>query len=185
MGRHKALLKINGNTFLQHIINNLLNASSGEIIVVLGSGAEEIKKQIDLENSKIVINRNYKNGQLSSLQTGLSFIAENTDALLMVLVDHPLVTAHTYSKIIECGIENPSKIILPKYNGKRGHPVLIPRKYFKQIMQAPLDEGLRHVIHDNKENLVDLDVDDKGITQNINTVEKYEECIGKWIDLIN
>ena len=177
MGTPKPLLTIGGSTFLETIVENLKSAGLKEIIVVLGYKAEEIRSHLPT-GVKSVINDNYERGQLSSLKVGLNLLSPDTDAFLMVLVDHPLVAKATYRAIVD-QLAKGAPIVLPKYRGKRGHPVGFSTAYIKELMDAPEDIGARFVIKNNIDNLVELPVDDRNVTFNINTEEDYEKCINE------
>ena len=172
MGTPKPLLAIEGSTFLETIIENLKRAGLREIIVVLGHRAMEIKSHLPAD-VKSIVNDNYERGQLSSLKRGLGLLSSDTDAFLMVLVDHPLVSVVTYRAIIDL-LEKGAPIVLPKYKGKRGHPVGFSTAYIKELMDAPEDIGARFVIKNNIDNLVELPVYDRNVCFNINTKEDYE-----------
>jgi len=172
MGTPKPLLAIEGSTFLETIIENLKGAGLREIIVVLGHRAMEIKSHLPAD-VKSIVNDNYERGQLSSLKRGLGLLSSDTDAFLMVLVDHPLVSVVTYRAIIDL-LEKGAPIVLPKYKGKRGHPVGFSTAYIKELMDAPEDIGARFVIKNNIDNLVELPVYDRNVCFNINTKEDYE-----------
>jgi len=175
MGTSKPLLTIGGSTFLNIIIESLKRAGLEEIIIVLGYKAEEIRSHLPT-GVKSVVNENYERGQLSSLKVGLRLLPSDTDGFLMVLVDHPLVAKATYRAIIEL-LAKGAPIVLPKYKGKRGHPVGFSTAYIKELMDAPEDIGARFVIKNNIDSLVELPVEDRNVCFNINTVEDYERCI--------
>ncbi|MBN1755422.1 nucleotidyltransferase family protein [bacterium] len=177
MGTPKPLLDYRGKTFLDHAIDMLKAAGLAEIIVVLGAQADQIRKQAVLNNAQVVLNLEYQKGQLSSLQKGLERVSEQAAGILVTLVDHPLVKLTTYQGLIAKFNENEGHIILPNYLGKHGHPLIIPRLYFNEIMQAPLDIGLRYVISKQRAEIIDLPVDDIGIVRNINLMEQYLNSI--------
>ncbi len=175
MGIPKSLLPLGGSTFLNTIIESLKRAGLREIVVVLGHKAREIKSHLPAD-VKSLVNDNYERGQLFSLKVGLNLLSSDIDAFLMVLVDHPLVSVTTYQAIVDL-LKKGSPIVLPKYKGKRGHPVGFNSKYIKELMNAPEDIGARFVIKENRDSVVELPVGDKNVVLNINTKEDYERCI--------
>ena len=177
MGTPKPLLAIRGSTFLETIVENLKRAGLGEIIIVLGYNAEEIRSHLPA-GVRSVVNQHYKRGQLSSLKAGLKLLPPDVGAFLMVLVDHPLVSVATYKAIINL-LTKGAPIVLPKYRGKRGHPVGFSSKYIKELLDAPEDMGARFVIKKNQKSVVELPVEDEYVICNINTREDYEEYINK------
>ena len=169
MGTPKPLLAIKGSTFLATTVGNLKRAGLKEIIIVLGHRAREIELYLPAD-VKFVVNDNYEKGQLSSLKRGLGLLSPDTEAFLMVLVDHPLVSVATYRAIIDL-LEKGAPMVLPKYRGKRGHPVGFNSKYVKELLNAPEDIGARFVIKENRDSVVELPVGDKNVVLNINTKE--------------
>ena len=175
IGTPKPLLKIGPSTFLNTIVENLKKAGLRDVIVVLGYKAEEIQSHLS-KGVISVVNERYKKGQLSSLKVGLSVLSPDTDAFLMLLVDHPLVSEDTYRAIVDL-LGKGAPIVLPTYNGKRGHPVGFSTTYVKELMDAPEDIGARFVIKNNINSIVELPVNDKNVVFNINTKEDYERYI--------
>ncbi|OYD13746.1 hypothetical protein CH333_10085 [candidate division WOR-3 bacterium JGI_Cruoil_03_44_89] len=175
MGTPKPLLTIGGSTFLNTIVRNLKRVGLKEIIVVLGYKAEEIRPHIP-EGVRCVVNENYQRGQLSSLKVALNALSPDTDAFLMVLADYPMVSDATYRLIVDL-LAKGTPIVLPKYKGKRGHPVGFSGVYISQLMNAPEDVGARFVIKKNIKSVVETPVEDEGVIVNINTREDYKKYI--------
>jgi molybdenum cofactor cytidylyltransferase len=100
MGKPKPLLRFNDTTFLEHIISVLKASDVDRITVVLGAGAQTIKKSVDLSGTNIVINKDYQKGQLSSLIAAIEQCPKETQAILVCLVDNPFVTKEVIDKII-------------------------------------------------------------------------------------
>ncbi len=175
MGELKPLLKINSSTFIETIIENLKKAGIEDIVVVLGYKAEEIEPYIP-SDVKSVKNEDYEKGQLSSLKMGLMSLPQGIDGFLVVLVDNPLVKKETYSRIIDF-LNKGAQIVLPKYKGKRGHPVGFRSVYKKELLNAPLDIGARFVIKNNRKSITEISVQDEGVIININTKKDYKRLI--------
>src|SRR2546426_3577716 len=96
MGRPKALLPIDGVRFIEKIVTSLQATRVGQIIAVLGHNAEEMRQKISDLPVSIVINSNYKQGQLSSLVAAIRSIqsskdSASVDGILVHLVDHPYI----------------------------------------------------------------------------------------------
>ena len=180
MGTPKALLRIGDQNFLQHIINKLEHQHIDKIYVIIGADAGDIKPALSGLPVNIVINEQWSNGQLSSLITGLNELDEReTDAALIWPVDHPLVTETTINKMIDSFINDKDKIIIPKYNGRRGHPVIFPKSLFSQICTAPIEKGARVVVHQNEDRVLEVETDDESVVINIDTPEDYKKNILK------
>ncbi len=169
-GEPKVLYKINNKSFLELILENILKIKDiNEIILVLGYNFNEIVKKINKsKNIRIVENKNYKNGQLSSFQTGIKNIRRDNKGIFMILVDYPFVKYETYKKMIDTFKEkNYQNIVIPTYNNKKGHPVIFPFKLIKEILNAPLNEGARYVVNKYKNLIKLIETDDKYILKDI------------------
>jgi molybdenum cofactor cytidylyltransferase len=174
MGNPKALLKIGPSVFMETIFNLLEEARFSPLIAVLGEDFQTIYNSIENKRKTLFLkNENSNQGQLSSLQCALPRIPDDVIGCLMVLVDHPLVALPTYLYLYNTGQQKPDKIIIPVYEGKRGHPVFFGRKFFKNLMDAPLSNGARHTIASNKNDVYELEVDDEGVLVDIDTPEEY------------
>jgi len=180
MGKPKALLKIGPLVFLETIFNLLEEAKYDPLITVLGNDFKEIFQSVQ-KKRKILFLRNQfpEKGQLYSLHCGLKHIPGDSPGCLVVLVDHPLVSLTTYLSVFEAAQKFPYKIIIPVYEGKRGHPVYFGKKYFNDLLTAPLTEGARHVVQKYEKSVLELPVDDAGILVDIDTPEEYNEYLEK------
>ncbi|HEV2381779.1 MAG TPA: nucleotidyltransferase family protein [Terriglobia bacterium] len=174
MGRDKALLDYRGRTFLETIILKLVEAGLERVIVVLGHHAEDIQRTVDLAAAEVMVNRNYLDGQTSSLQTGLAVLDRTDtgpDAIILCLVDHPAFQPATVCALIEEFDRSASRVIIPTYEGWRGHPVLIARPLFAPLLALPPDQGANTAIRASRCRTVD--VPDPGILVDVDDPETY------------
>ncbi len=178
MGKLKPLLKFNDTTFLGQIISVLKLSDVDRITVVLGAEAETIKESMDLSGTSAVVNKNYQRGQLSSLIVGIEDIPEETEAILLCLVDAPFITKEVVNKIISKFKETDSPIIVPVFNKERGHPTLFSRSLFSELVNAPKEQGARYVLYSNEEKILELETAEGGILIGINTPEDYKLHFG-------
>src|SRR4026209_2685251 len=95
IGRPKALLPIEGETFIGRIVAALKRTQTAKIVVVLGHNADQLAATIRSLGVEILVNPDYKLGQLSSLQVAVRSLQGDTgcDAMLLHLVDHPYIDA--------------------------------------------------------------------------------------------
>ncbi len=179
MGSPKALLRYQGKTFIERICHAYLAADVDELIVVLGARADELRRAIPAHPTlRTVLNPRYFQGQLSSLMTGIGALAPDSEAAIVNLVDHPLISAQTISALITSFRESPLPILIASYNGKRGHPVLFSRQVYGEILAAPLDQGAKVVVRKDPARVRELPLDDPGILADIDTPEDYRRYVG-------
>ncbi|MHC4463176.1 MAG: nucleotidyltransferase family protein [Planctomycetota bacterium] len=178
MGKLKPLLRFNDKTFLDQIISVLKISDVDRITVVLGAEAENIQKTVDLSATNIVINKDYQKGQLTSLITAIEQTPEETDAILVCLVDNPFITKGIVNKIISKFKETNNPIIVPVFNNKRGHPALFSKSLFHELLNAPEEQGARHVLYSNEEKILELETSENGILIGIDTPDDYKFHFG-------
>jgi molybdenum cofactor cytidylyltransferase len=179
MGRPKALLPINGQTFIEKIVGALKQTSVGKIIVVLGHSAAEMKPRIEHLPVEILINSDYKLGQLSSLQVAVRNLEKTADCdgMLVHLVDHPYIDAKLVENMIDRFRATGKLIVVPLHGTRRGHPVLFSRKLFGELLAAPIDQGAKAVVNAHRDETLEIDTEDVGITLDIDTPELYRQYV--------
>ncbi len=181
MGQPKALLKIGKKTFLQHIAGVLQEAAVDHIVIVLGAEREKIQKELSWFTGKIVVNKPFQEGQLSSIIAGLKEVEKNpeADGAFIWPVDHPIVSADLLATMVQEFYRLTPFIVLPKWKGQRGHPVLFAKILFDKLRSAPLNVGARAVVHDHAEDVLEIETDEEGVVMNIDTPEDYQKKILK------
>jgi CTP:molybdopterin cytidylyltransferase MocA len=91
--------------------------------------------------------------------------------VLICLADHPLVSSETIMGLVNAHRSSPDSILIPLYQGRRGHPTLFPRKAIEDIFSV---ETLRDVIASRSGRVRTVDVDDEGVVLDLDTTEDYE-----------
>ncbi|MFQ5929555.1 MAG: NTP transferase domain-containing protein, partial [Acidobacteriota bacterium] len=169
----KPLLEFQGKSFLRHIIDAHRMASL-PVYVVLGEDRHCIEQSVDLSDASVLVNPDPSRGQLSSLHTALERLTDR-EALVVHPVDHPLVRSQTIQELIDHFRRVSDCILIPEFQGRKGHPVLFPSRFYPDLKRAPLEEGARWVVHQNPESELRVPVDDPGVVQNINTPAQFEK----------
>ena len=173
MGSPKGLLTINEKTFLHHLVDEVTSAGIQDIMIVLGADADKIRKSLQWFQGRIVVNQNWKQGQLSSIITGLNQIPHDAEGVLICPVDHPLISRELINDLFQSFKKNLTKIILPVYQGRRGHPVIFPSVYFDELKNASLEVGARKVVRAHPNDIVEVATDENGVIINIDTQDDY------------
>jgi len=181
MGSPKALLAYQGRPFLEHLLEVTVHPKIGVRRVVLGAHAEPIAKSIALAADEIVINADWDSGQLSSIQSAIRSLPEGTDGLLLCLIDHPLISKSLVNELIEVFYASSCvKIVLPVYEGRRGHPVIFPAALYQELLQAPVDRGARAVVWAHAPaDVLELPTNEEGCVLNLNDPETMHRATGR------
>ncbi len=178
MGKPKPLLKFKDKTFLEQIISVLKSSDIDTITVVLGASADTIQKSIDLSETNVVINKDYQKGQLSSLIAAIQNAPQQTEAILLCLVDSPFITKDLVNSVIAKFRQTQSSIIVPVFNKERGHPTIFARSLFNELLNAPEDQGARYVLYSNEDKVTEVETSEAAARIGIDTPADYKSQFG-------
>ena len=181
MGRDKALLPLGRETFLKHLAE-VLRGEVSPLLLVLGHHAEEIEQQIVAgPDVRILRNPDYPLGQLSSLRVALRALGSHPVAgALVCLVDHPAITKKVVRSLLERFGKSASRVLIPTYQGRRGHPVLFASSLFPELLEAPLEEGARYVVRRHAAEVELVESDEEGVVLDVDFPADYEVLLERW-----
>ena len=177
MGAPKQLLPFGESTIVETVVDNMLGAKFDEVIVVVGHRAEEIQKQLGTRPIKTVFNPDYREGMLTSAQTGIRTL-ETSNAFALMLVDQPFITSALIDQVVEAYQQTGKGIALPSYNYKRGHPVIFDQKYASDILAlTPESDGVRTLFKKYADDIHYVTVDTDAVLRDIDYREDYERAL--------
>ncbi|NLI15236.1 MAG: nucleotidyltransferase family protein [candidate division Zixibacteria bacterium] len=171
IGHTKGLVKADGVTFLERVVECLKAADCKPILVVGGADYDDIKLEALRLGVGIAHNTRWKDGQFSSLKVGLTHLKMNVCGAVISLVDHPFVKAESYQDLINAFRRFPQRIVMPVYRHQRGHPVVIPRAIIREIIEAGDDLTLKDIIGNHENMTIMHRCDDPGVLQDIDTMD--------------
>jgi molybdenum cofactor cytidylyltransferase len=178
MGSPKALLKIGEETFVQHIVGQLHCAGLLDVVIVLGADADEIRNSLSWFGETVVVNAGWKEGQLSSVIVGLNALSHRRlDGVLICPVDRPLITHTLISSLLKAFQESGKSIVVPVFQGRRGHPTVFSSAVFDELRVAPLNVGARHIVRNHPNDIHELTTSEDGVLINIDMPADYERHI--------
>ncbi|UCG28210.1 MAG: XdhC family protein [Bacteroidales bacterium] len=179
MKEPKLLMPYQGKTIIETVVENVNQSRVDEILVVLGAWKEEIRNRLQNHPVTFCINDNYTDGMISSIQTGVNSITGSDGACLVFLGDQPMIPSAVIDQIIDNYHLTGKGIVQPKYQNKKGHPVLIDMKYKEEINKLDQEIGLRELIRKFPDDMVEVNVDNPGILRDIDTLDDYKNEIAK------
>lgn len=179
MGSPKALLPYQGRPFLEHLLEVTRHPKVGLTRVVLGASAEEIRSHLALDPKTVVVNPDWEKGQLSSILVALRSLPTGiTDGMLLCLVDHPLITAALVDELIERFYASGKPIVVPAFDGQRGHPVIFSSKLYAELLAAPMEIGARAVVRAHNAEVLEVPTAEQGVVINLNDPEALARVLG-------
>jgi len=173
MGTPKALLDYRGETFVGRLVR-VLQTRCNPVIVVLGYHADAIRPKIPAA-VQIVVNPDPSRGQLSSLQTALAAFPAAASGFAFIPVDSPAVSEETVAMLADAFEvrESSTLFVIPRQNGKRGHPVFASRAIAAELLALPATAEARDVVHAHVGRTQYVDVEDLGIFADVDDPEAY------------
>jgi molybdenum cofactor cytidylyltransferase len=174
-----ALLTPDGGTFITRIVGTLRDAGVDDLVIVTGRHHDAVLDALARErvqpSTRVVRNPDPSRGQLSSLLAGMdAIVTTRTDALMMTLVDVPLVRVSTVIAVIDEWRRTRAPIVRPAVGDRHGHPVIFDRVVFDEIRRAPFDAGAKSVVRAHEHEIVNVPVDDEGCARDVDTPSDYQ-----------
>ena len=177
MGKPKQLLPFGKSTIVETVVDNMLGAKFDEVIVVVGHRAEAIQKQLGTRAIKTVFNPDYRDGMLTSAQTGIRTL-EASDAFALMLVDQPFITSVLIDQVVDAYQQTKKGIALPSYNYKRGHPVIFNQRYAQDILALNAESGgVRTLFKKYSYDIHYVPVDTDAVLRDIDDREDYKRAL--------
>lgn len=90
-----------------------------------------------------------------------------------------MITPKVINTVIEAYRLSGKGIVIPVYEKKRGHPLLINRKYRNEIEKLDTHEGLRSLAYQFSDDVLEVKTDDSGILRDFDTYEDYKKEINQ------
>lgn len=176
MGESKILLPWRDNrTIIEHIVEQLIKSRVDPIVVVTGHQATEVRAVLEKWDVQIVHNKAYQTGEmLSSLKVGLQAMSRETTAALMVLGDQPGIQPKIINKVLLAFAENQHDLVVPSFELRRGHPVLLGRRYWADAFALPVTATPRNLLNLHAEHIHYINVDTDSVLRDVDTPQDYE-----------
>jgi molybdenum cofactor cytidylyltransferase len=183
MGSPKQLLPFGEHTILERVVDTLLSAGVGEVVVVLGHEADRVRAVLGDRPVKPVLNEAYRQGMLSSVKCGVRAVGAAYDAALFALGDQPHIEYAVVSEVICAYRTGNAGIVIPRYGAKRGHPIIINLQRYRQaILNLPEDVGLNALMQEHAEDVRLIDVATEDIIRDIDVPDDYTRELARFTE---
>ncbi len=186
MGQPKMLLPWGNTTVLGQVIATMRAAGVERIVVITGSGREEVETLVEQMVRQIadlpaglctVYNEHFAEGEmLSSVQAGLRHLAEkeaSAQAALIAPGDQPQVQERSVRRVMQAYRQQGASLVVPSFHQRRGHPWLAARSYWDEILCLQPPASLRDFLRRHAEAIQYVEVEDAGVLQDLDTPEDY------------
>ncbi len=173
MGQPKMLMPWGKSTVLQTVISTVQSAGITDILVVTGGGRQQVEMLIG-KTVQTIFNENYEKGEmLSSIQAGLTAKMREASAALICLGDQPQVRERTVRSVCDAFLKSKSQIVVPSYEMQRGHPWLVARPLWEELLEMKSPRTPRDFLKKHARKINYVNVDTPSIIEDLDTPEDY------------
>lgn len=173
--RNKLLEEVDGQPLLLKAVDAALQAHSEPVIVVTGHARESVEALLAGRAVTTVHNPDYGEGISTSLRRGLKALPEDVDGVVVLLGDMPGIRAEVIDRLIDAfDPAAGASICAPTYQGKRGNPVLLARRYFPEAREITGDVGAKPLLSTYNDQVVSVEMPDEGVLTDLDTPESLD-----------
>ncbi len=173
MGSSKALLDAGGRSFLAATVGSLVAGGCDPVVVVLAAGQTDEERRARDAGALPLLNPEPGEGPITSLRIAIQALGDSVEGVALLPVDHPCVLPETVTVLNQALLEGDAPLVLPSFEGKRGHPAFLRRTLFPELLDPSLEGGARSVVHAHLTEALVIDVEDAGVVLDIDTPEAY------------
>ncbi|HEX2644515.1 MAG TPA: nucleotidyltransferase family protein [Thermoanaerobaculia bacterium] len=184
MGRPKLLLPFRGRPVVAGVVEALRRAGVGPIVLVTSAERTDIQEWARAAGLLLAVNPAPERGMLSSIQTGVAALgggddlARRREVLLVAPADLPGLQAATVTELLRRQAESAAPLAVPVAGGRRGHPLAIAPGLIPEIATLDLDVGLRQLLDRHAAEVLEVEVEDPGAVDDVDTPQDYERLLG-------
>ena len=179
MGRPKLILPIGGIPLIARVVAALRDGGAGRVVVVtpprLEPGVLELIEAAESQGAEVVIPNQPTLDMRASVELGLACLAEGVEpkSLLLSPGDIPGLTREVVARVIQASIASPGRIIVPRHVGRRGHPLLLPWPWAREIPQLPTGVGVNALLAEHGDEIDNVTIDDPELLDDLDTPDDY------------
>jgi molybdenum cofactor cytidylyltransferase len=173
MGTQKLLLPFGDATVIESVVLTALASRVDRVLAVLGADRDAVRQKLEPLGIDFVINENFVKGMLPSVQAGFAALPPDAEAAVVMLGDQPFLPARVVDAVVEAFRRSGKGIVVPAFQGRRGHPVLIGLKYRDEVLALDPADGLRRLMQAHPEDIFKAEVEDANILRDMDVPEDY------------
>jgi molybdenum cofactor cytidylyltransferase len=178
MGRSKPLLPWGDQTVIEAIARRLMLLRFSDVVVVTGHQSEAVQAALKEIPVRTIYNPDYATGEmLSSFKVGLRALDDSLSACMVFLGDQPQISPRLVHELLTAYADGKGKIVAPSYRNRRGHPILIDRRHWREILDLPPGAAPRDVINAYNDEIAYILTDDASILADMDTPEEYQAAL--------
>jgi len=174
MGAFKPLLPFGAKTVAETCVETLRAGGAGEVVVVLGHRAEELRGRLKVyEYVRFALNEEAESEMGASIARGVEKVSEGAGAVLVALVDQPAVPPSVIRDLIEARARTGAAAVVPEWEGRGGHPVLVDVSWREELLRLDAAGGLRGLLASRRAEVLRVPVESRYVRRDMDTWDEY------------
>jgi molybdenum cofactor cytidylyltransferase len=174
MGAFKPLLPFGGVTVVETCVESLRAAGAGEVVVVVGHRGEEVRAALAYAPGVRFAFNDAPGSEMGvSVARGVEALSGKAEAALVALVDHPAVPPEEIRKLVEARRRTGARLVVPEWEGRGGHPVLVDLAYREELLTLVPEKGLRALFDAHRAEVLRLPAGSPYVTRDMDTRDEY------------
>ena len=173
MGAQKLLLPFGASTVIGQVVDSISGSVVERTIVVTGPDGA-VAAALAAHDVALVVNPDPAAQMLDSVRLGLRALPPGCEAVLVTPGDLPGVTPRLVASLVAAWRASGKGIVVPVFNGRRGHPLLLSARYVGEVLTQYDDVGLRGLPRAHEDDVLEIPVTDDAVLADIDTPEDYE-----------
>lgn len=171
--QNKLLAPFGGIPIVRHTLTAYVRAELQPVFLVVGHQAEAVEAAAQGLGVTVVDNPDYRSGQSRALVRGIRALPPECEAVVVGVGDQPLLTESIIGRLTTRYRETGATLVVPRYRGVRGNPVLFDRSHFDELQSVAGDQGGRSVVARHAADILWVDIDDPRPAIDIDTKDDY------------
>lgn len=178
-GRAKCLLEVQGQSLLERLLRSICSLEFHRRVLVLGHHAADIQTHLTQRPARLmiqqVVNPSPEDDPATSLQIGLQALDSDTEAVMVLLADQPLIDATDIGAVCSAfkGCPPGFRVLIPMVSGVPGHPVMFDAAVRADLLAAP-GASLRQWVAVHPNETLRWEVDNPHYTRDLDTPENVD-----------
>lgn len=173
MGAFKPLLPFGERTVIEACIGNLQEGGVEEIVVVVGHRVDELRERLAQVAVCFAVNAEAESEMSVSIARGVEQIRSGMEAVFIALVDQPAIQPEIIRLLIAERERTGARLVVPEYEGRGGHPVLIDLGFRDELLNLDPQRGLRALFETHRAEVLRVAVNSPDVVRDLDTWDDY------------
>lgn len=173
MGAFKPLLPFGKHSVVEACVQNLLAGGVEEIVVVVGHRAREVRERLEQFPIRFAVNADAESEMGVSIARGIEQVSAGAQAVFIALVDQPAIPPEVITLLSAERARRGARLVVPVYEGRGGHPVLIDLTFREELLNLATQRGLRALFDAHREEVWRVSVSSPYVARDMDRWDDY------------